>query len=49
MDFSLSDRMKTILEMIDEFVAKELIPLERDFLSNSYEKIMPLLEEKGGW
>ena len=29
MDFNISEKMKTILAMIDEFVDKELIPLEK--------------------
>jgi hypothetical protein len=28
MDFSISEKMQTILGMIDEFVEKELFPLE---------------------
>ena len=32
MDFEISDKMKTVIEMIDEFVEKELIPLEPEFL-----------------
>ena len=33
MDFAISDKMKTILGMIDEFVDKEVIPLEPEFLT----------------
>lgn len=33
MDFSISEKMQTILEMINEFIDKELIPLETEFLS----------------
>lgn len=32
MDFSISEKMQTILEMINEFVNKELIPLETEYL-----------------
>ena len=35
MDFTVSEKMKTILGMIDEFVDKELIPLEPEFLTKS--------------
>ncbi len=43
MDFSISEKMQTILEMINEFVDKELIPLETEYLtkdrgSESFEK-----------
>ena len=31
MDFSVSEKMKTITKMIDEFVDKELIPMERRY------------------
>jgi alkylation response protein AidB-like acyl-CoA dehydrogenase len=33
MDFSISDKMQTILGMINEFVDKELIPLENEYLA----------------
>jgi alkylation response protein AidB-like acyl-CoA dehydrogenase len=43
MDFSMSEKMQTILEMINEFVDKELIPLENEYLTknrdtNTFEK-----------
>jgi acyl-CoA dehydrogenase len=46
MDFSISTKMQTILKMIDEFVVKELVPLEKDFLADNYDKLYPVLEEK---
>ena len=46
MDFAVSDKMKTILEMIDEFVEKELIPLEPIFLAKPTSELLPLLAEK---
>ena len=46
MDFSISEKMQTILGMIDEFVEKELIPLERDFLADKLDAVLPKLEEK---
>ena len=33
MDFTISEKMQTILGMIDEFVDNELVPLEKDFLA----------------
>ncbi len=33
MDFSISEKMQIILEMINEFVDKELIPLETEYLA----------------
>jgi len=46
MDFAVSDRMKTIVDMINEFVDKELIPLEHDFLAKDFSLLEPVLAEK---
>lgn len=46
MDFTISEKMQTILGMIDEFVVKELIPLEKDFLAGNMTKVLSALEEK---
>ena len=46
MDFSVSKKMQTILGMIKEFVQKELIPLEPEFLTKSFSEMLPVLEEK---
>jgi len=46
MDFIISEKMQTILGMIDEFVIKELIPLEKDFLADHLKELLPVLEEK---
>lgn len=46
MDFTISEKMQTILGMIDEFVARELIPLEKDFLAGNMSVLLPALEEK---
>jgi alkylation response protein AidB-like acyl-CoA dehydrogenase len=46
MDFTISEKMKTILGMIDEFVDKELIPLEPEFLTTPSSSLLPLFEEK---
>jgi alkylation response protein AidB-like acyl-CoA dehydrogenase len=46
MDFTVSEKMQTILEMINEFVQKELIPLEPEFLTKSFSDMLPVLEEK---
>ncbi len=46
MDFTVSDKMKTILEMIDEFVEKELVPLEPEFLNKDFREMLPVLREK---
>ncbi len=46
MDFTVSEKMQTILGMIDEFLEKELIPLEPEFLTKSARSLLPVLEEK---
>ncbi|MFH1058215.1 MAG: acyl-CoA dehydrogenase family protein [Pseudomonadota bacterium] len=46
MDFAISDKMQTILELINEFVEKELLPLEAAFLNRPWEELEPVLAEK---
>ena len=47
MDFTVSEKMQTIITMINEFVDRELIPLEREFLSGKrFSEMLPVLEEK---
>ncbi len=46
MDFAITDRIKTILEMIDEFNKKELLPLEPEFMVKKFSEMVPVLEEK---
>jgi alkylation response protein AidB-like acyl-CoA dehydrogenase len=46
MDFSISEKMQTVLGMIDEFVDKELIPLEPEFLTTPSKKMIPTIETK---
>ncbi len=46
MDFSLSEKMQTILGMIAEFVDRELAPLEQEFLRAPFRSLLPELEKK---
>ncbi|MCP4347779.1 MAG: acyl-CoA dehydrogenase [Desulfobacterales bacterium] len=46
MDFAISEKMQVILEMVNEFVDKELIPLEPAFLSRPESELLPVLREK---
>jgi alkylation response protein AidB-like acyl-CoA dehydrogenase len=46
MDFTVSEKMQVILEMINEFVDKELIPLESEFLNREFVDLLPQLEDK---
>ncbi len=46
MDFTISDKMQTILDMINEFIDRELIPLEPEFVTTEFRDMVPVLEEK---
>jgi alkylation response protein AidB-like acyl-CoA dehydrogenase len=46
MDFSISDKMQTILQLVNEFVDKELIPLEPEFVTHDFREMLPVLAEK---
>ncbi len=46
MDFTISEKMQVILEMVNEFVDRELIPLEPAFLSRPLSEIAPVIAEK---
>ncbi|MBC2717872.1 MAG: acyl-CoA dehydrogenase [Desulfobacteraceae bacterium] len=46
MDFSISEKMQTILEMMKDFVEKELIPLEPELLKGNERSLLPIIEEK---
>ena len=46
MDFAVSEKMKTILEMVNEFVGKELIPLEPELARLSFKEMLPVIREK---
>lgn len=46
MNFEISDKMKAVIEMIDEFVDKELIPMEAEFVTAEFRDMLPALKEK---
>ncbi|MCW7753684.1 acyl-CoA dehydrogenase family protein [Desulfobotulus sp. H1] len=46
MDFTVSDKMKTILGMINEFVDRELLPLEMEFVKKDFHELLPQIREK---
>jgi acyl-CoA dehydrogenase len=46
MDFEISERIQVVLEMVNEFVDKELIPLEPEFLNHEFVEMLPVLQEK---
>ena len=46
MSFEPSKKLKTILDMINEFVARELIPMEHDFYEKGFNAMEPEIEKK---
>ena len=46
MDFTISEKIQTIVAMINEFVEKELIPLEPEFLAKDFKDLLPVLRGK---
>ncbi|MBW1899764.1 MAG: acyl-CoA/acyl-ACP dehydrogenase, partial [Deltaproteobacteria bacterium] len=46
MDFEISEKMKVIIGMIDEFVDKELIPMESQFTKMEFRDGLKFFEEK---
>jgi alkylation response protein AidB-like acyl-CoA dehydrogenase len=46
MDFSISTKMQIIVKMIDEFVVRELVPLEKAFLADDLDAVYAAIEEK---
>jgi acyl-CoA dehydrogenase len=45
-DFTISDKIQTIVGMIHEFMEKEIIPLEPEFLARDFKALLPVLKEK---
>ncbi|MDD4340335.1 MAG: acyl-CoA dehydrogenase family protein [Syntrophales bacterium] len=46
MDFTVSEKMQAVVGMMNEFVGRELIPLEPEFLTKSFRQMEPVMEEK---
>jgi alkylation response protein AidB-like acyl-CoA dehydrogenase len=46
MDFAVSEKMQAVLPLVREFVDRELIPLEPEFLVHDFRTMLPVLEEK---
>ena len=46
MDFTVSEKLQTILDMMAEFEEKELVPLEAEFLRRPMSELLPKIEEK---
>lgn len=46
MDFAISEKMQAITGMMAEFVERELIPLEPEFLTKDFKAMLPELAEK---
>ena len=46
MDFGVSERIETIVAMINEFVDRELIPMEPEYLVHDFDEMLPKIREK---
>ncbi|MCP3871580.1 MAG: acyl-CoA dehydrogenase [Desulfobacteraceae bacterium] len=46
MDFTISNKIQTLVGTINEFMDKEIIPLEPQFLVNDFKDLLPILKEK---
>ena len=46
MDFTVSEKLQTILDMMKEFVERELIPMEQEFVNRGFKAMLPEIEEK---
>ena len=46
MDFAVSEKMQAVVGMMNEFVDRELIPLEPEFLTKSFRQMEPVMEQK---
>lgn len=46
MDFRISDKIKLIVDTINEFIDKELIPLEPEFVMGDFNEMEPAIKEK---
>jgi len=46
MDFSVSQDVRTMIDMVTEFVDKELIPMEPEFLARPFHELVPQLAQK---
>ena len=46
MDFTISNEMKTTLGMIEDFMQKEVFPIEAEFFHRPFKELLPLLAEK---
>jgi len=46
MDFEISDKVKTIIEMVREFMKKEVYPIEYEFAHKSFKEMLPVLNKK---
>src|SRR5712664_748589 len=46
MDFSIPDNVQTMIRTIREFMAREVHPLEREFLNSSFREMLPTLRQK---
>lgn len=46
MDFTVSEKMQTILDMLENFMNKEIYPFEASFFRKEFSELVPELEQK---
>jgi alkylation response protein AidB-like acyl-CoA dehydrogenase len=46
MDFSLSAKMQSTIQTMDQFIANELVPLEPEFMKRPFAEMLPVLKDK---
>ena len=46
MDFTISEETRTMLELMERFIRKEVVPLETAFLTKSFAEIEPEIEKR---
>ncbi len=46
MDFAIPEKVQTIIEMVREFMRKEVYPIEMEFQYKSFKEMLPVLKKK---
>lgn len=45
MDFTISEKVRTIIEMVREFMKEEVYPLEMEFQYKSFKEMLPVIQD----
>jgi acyl-CoA dehydrogenase len=46
MDFTIPENTQRMIQVVRDFIRREVYPLERDFLNSSFFDMLPVLREK---